>query len=278
MKHLLTSLWRWTRRLVLALALVGVIGAAVAAVLYKQHVVDDPGEHISRDAIMAIIAQESPVLYSDGQHRIGVFFAQEHRDYVPYDQIPKAWVDAITSSEDKRFFEHHGVDFKGVVRAMRDNLLAGHIVAGGSTDPADGKELVLPAGPVDSQQVGRASQRVALGSPLLQAGHLGILRQPVPRQRQWARAGHRCPLLLRQGCVRARHAGVRLPRGHGQGARYLQSLSGPQPAAPGRGACAGPGADPPRPRPHAGERQAHPCPARGAGAARDPLRPRHLPI
>lgn len=129
MKRLTTVLLR----ALLVLLVLAAVGALWAYVAWREHVVKNPGPHISHEAILAIIAQESPVLYSDRQTRIGVFFAQEHRQYVPYEEIPKAWVDAIVSAEDQRFFQHHGVDPKGLGRAMRDNLKAGKVVAGGST-------------------------------------------------------------------------------------------------------------------------------------------------
>ncbi len=124
---------RWLIRIsltVLALALVGLVAAGW---VYRQRVVLDPGEHLSRDYILSVISEESPVYYSDGRARIGVFFAQEHRDYVPFDAIPDSCVDAIVASEDKRFFEHHGVDPMGIARAMLQNVQAGGVVAGGST-------------------------------------------------------------------------------------------------------------------------------------------------
>ncbi|MCB9777409.1 MAG: transglycosylase domain-containing protein [Alphaproteobacteria bacterium] len=129
----LSRLWTWTKRVSALFAGLGVVGAIWAGVAYKRHVLDDPGEHIQRDAIQAIIAQESPVLYSDGETRIGVFFSQEHREYVPYERIPRAWVDAIVAAEDQRFFSHPGVDPKGIARAMRDNVKAKRVVAGGSS-------------------------------------------------------------------------------------------------------------------------------------------------
>ena len=101
--------------------------------LYQQHIVDEPGEHVSRDAIEAIIAQESPVLYRDGVTPMGVFFSQEHRIYVRADELPEAWVQAIVAAEDQRFFDHPGFDWRGITRAMIQNIKAGRVVAGGST-------------------------------------------------------------------------------------------------------------------------------------------------
>jgi penicillin-binding protein 1A len=40
---------------------------------------------------------------------------------------------AFVAAEDARFFEHEGLDFKGIARAFIKNMLAGHIIQGGST-------------------------------------------------------------------------------------------------------------------------------------------------
>ena len=113
---------------------VGGLGTGLAAAGgYQILVGSETPEHIQRDHILEIIAQESPVLYRDGQTRLGVFFAREHRDYVPFDEIPQAWVDAIVAAEDQRFFDHYGVDPLGIARAMLSNIRAGRVVAGGST-------------------------------------------------------------------------------------------------------------------------------------------------
>ncbi len=60
-------------------------------------------------------------------------YGDVYGQYVPYDQIPKTLVQAVMATEDRRFFEHHGVDFFGIARAMVTNLVRGHMVQGGST-------------------------------------------------------------------------------------------------------------------------------------------------
>ena len=49
-------------------------------------------------------------------------FSQEKRIFVPYDAIPKKLINAFLSSEDKNFFSHPGVDAKGVMRAVLNNI------------------------------------------------------------------------------------------------------------------------------------------------------------
>ena len=128
------SRWkRWLVRVCLAGLVLLVLGSVVGFWMYRHHVVHHPGEHMERANIEQIISQESPVLYRDGKTKIGVFFSREHRLYVPYEEIPKDWVRAITASEDQRFFEHSGIDLRGIARAMWANLKAGGVVAGGSS-------------------------------------------------------------------------------------------------------------------------------------------------
>ncbi|MFL2898681.1 MAG: penicillin-binding protein 1A [Candidatus Pelagibacter sp.] len=49
-------------------------------------------------------------------------FSQEKRIFVPYDAIPRKLINAFLSSEDKNFFTHPGVDAKGVMRAILNNI------------------------------------------------------------------------------------------------------------------------------------------------------------
>jgi len=96
-------------------------------------VVFHPGEEINQKSIEKILSMESPVYYSDGQNKIGVFFQDAHRQYIQYGEIPKDFINAIVAAEDNSFFEHFGVDVPGVMRALIANIKAGRIVQGGST-------------------------------------------------------------------------------------------------------------------------------------------------
>src|SRR6185312_14483749 len=54
-------------------------------------------------------------------------------DYVPLDLLPRYVPDAVIATEDQRFYDHHGVDPLGMVRAAITNLREGRTVQGGST-------------------------------------------------------------------------------------------------------------------------------------------------
>jgi membrane peptidoglycan carboxypeptidase len=111
----------------------GLVGLVAAGLMYRQYVIVDPGPHIDAAHIRTIIAQESPVYYRDGITRIGVFFEDEHRHFVSFEELPPAWTMAIVAAEDGSFWSHYGIAPKHIARAMKDNILAGGVVAGGST-------------------------------------------------------------------------------------------------------------------------------------------------
>ena len=49
-------------------------------------------------------------------------FGEERRNFLPIAQIPKVMRDAVLAIEDARFYDHGGVDYKGMLRAVRANL------------------------------------------------------------------------------------------------------------------------------------------------------------
>lgn len=72
------------------------------------------------------------IVYSEEDEVVGKFLL-ENRIPIPYEKIPKPLIQAFLAAEDAEFFEHRGIDYKGIARAMLKNLLAGKIVQGGST-------------------------------------------------------------------------------------------------------------------------------------------------
>jgi len=129
-RRLFVRLLKFVSALGLGLTL---LGAVVAMAGYQYFVVHHPGAHLDPENIRGLINQESPVFYRDGQTRVGVFFEESHRDFVPWAELPPGYVMAIVAAEDGRFWYHRGVSPKHIARAMFSNLIAGGVVAGGST-------------------------------------------------------------------------------------------------------------------------------------------------
>jgi len=72
------------------------------------------------------------IVYSEEDQVVGKFL-MDNRIPIPYERIPKQLVNVFIAAEDAEFFQHKGIDYKGILRAMFKNLLAGRIVQGGST-------------------------------------------------------------------------------------------------------------------------------------------------
>ncbi len=59
--------------------------------------------------------------------------SRQVRDWLSLSAIPPQMIDAVLSIEDHRFYEHHGVDPRGILRAAFQNMKGGTVVQGGST-------------------------------------------------------------------------------------------------------------------------------------------------
>lgn len=55
------------------------------------------------------------------------------QEYLEYDDIPDTLVQGFIASEDRRFYEHNGIDYKGIARAINSNLRNRELVEGAST-------------------------------------------------------------------------------------------------------------------------------------------------
>lgn len=55
------------------------------------------------------------------------------RDSVPVDEMPDIVIKAVLATEDRRFFDHYGIDVLGLSRALFENMRANSVVQGGSS-------------------------------------------------------------------------------------------------------------------------------------------------
>jgi 1A family penicillin-binding protein len=76
--------------------------------------------------------ESASVIYDRYGQVFGKIFIQ-NREQVTLDQISPYLVDAVIAEEDNRFYEHRGVDFYGIFRALLKNTQAGRIRQGAST-------------------------------------------------------------------------------------------------------------------------------------------------
>ncbi|MHC9084822.1 penicillin-binding protein 1A [Luteimonas sp. RIT-PG2_3] len=120
-------LLRWTLLVFFALALAG--GAAFA-VLYTTVSAKLPDVQTLRE-----IELQEPLYVYANDGRLMALFGETRRYPISIDQVPERLRQAFIATEDARFYEHHGVDYKGVARAVWQVLTNedGRRVAGGST-------------------------------------------------------------------------------------------------------------------------------------------------
>jgi penicillin-binding protein 1A len=76
------------------------------------------------DQIIRVLDREGKVIGEIGA---------THRTVVPYAKIPKVMIHAILAAEDAQYFEHEGVDYKGMVRALFENVIRRKFAQGAST-------------------------------------------------------------------------------------------------------------------------------------------------
>ena len=90
--------------------------------------------YASRSALpVTPISFQSSTLYASDGTVVRTFHAQQNRRVVPLEEMPVHLRDAVIAIEDERFYRHHGVDLRAIVRAMQANADAGGISEGGST-------------------------------------------------------------------------------------------------------------------------------------------------
>ena len=123
----------WTRRLVLAaiLLVLPVLAAAGALTGIFYYYGKDPNlpslrgiDDYRPDQIVRVLDREGKLIGELGTM---------HRTVVPYDKIPKIMIKALLAAEDAEYFEHEGVDYKGMVRAFVENVIRRKFAQGAST-------------------------------------------------------------------------------------------------------------------------------------------------
>jgi penicillin-binding protein 1A len=85
----------------------------------------------------------SQVISSDGEV-LGNYFYQENRTMVEFNEISPNMINAIVSIEDKRFYKHSGIDFKGLARVLLKSIILGQETGGGSTITQQLAKMLFP--------------------------------------------------------------------------------------------------------------------------------------
>jgi membrane peptidoglycan carboxypeptidase len=125
------------RRSLAASALVA-IGIAIAAVVVAGGVgatvaVSDVLKGVDLKTMKPNYPGVTTKIYDRNGHLLAQIPSLQNRTPVGFNQISRWLKIATVDIEDKRFYEHGGVDYQGIARAFLDDLQAGHVVQGAST-------------------------------------------------------------------------------------------------------------------------------------------------
>lgn len=113
-------------KILLGLVFIGGIGAVILLLQIMRNL-PDIGQ------ISTYIPAETTKVYSEDNIVLAELHLEENRVTIPLEQISPIIRKAVVAVEDENFYSHHGLDFKGIARALVRDIIAGAFVEGGST-------------------------------------------------------------------------------------------------------------------------------------------------
>jgi len=108
-------------------AALGVVSLALLVVLFAWALTDVPWKEIAAGSLKSVVVLET----ADGKPLVRKGPIQG--PYTKREDFPQHLVDAVITAEDRRFYEHSGIDLRGIFRALFRNIGSGEVVQGGST-------------------------------------------------------------------------------------------------------------------------------------------------
>jgi len=125
--------FRWKMFLLTSAVILGCASLAAAlavsmALAWISHDLPDPNTLITRD-----IALSTKIYDRTGQHLLYEIHGEENRTLAQIKDLPAYVGQATIAVEDKTFYSHHGISWRGLLRAFVVNILRGEKIKGTST-------------------------------------------------------------------------------------------------------------------------------------------------
>ena len=121
--------WSFIRRYYIAIIACFSIIIVVGSIFFVNYLKE---EYKNVEALTGFQPNVVTRIYDRNGLLISELFTQK-RDLVDYDAIPQNLIDAFIALEDNDFYQHYGVNPKGIIRAFFINLASGRVRQGGST-------------------------------------------------------------------------------------------------------------------------------------------------
>ncbi len=113
---------------------VGVITLATAIVMVAPKVAELTAAHrFERSRIDLGSLSERSYVYDVDGNLMATFVADENREFVGIERVPRTVVDSVLAAEDSAFYDHNGVNARSIGRAFTANIESGGVAQGGST-------------------------------------------------------------------------------------------------------------------------------------------------
>jgi penicillin-binding protein 1A len=122
-----------TRRAAVLLTLVLLVGGVAAIGAGALTGASAFGSSCDLNSLRPVAIGQNSFVYAADGSLLGAIPAERNRQPLKLDQMSKWITTASVAIEDRRFYEHQGLDFEGILRAFVKNVESGGIVEGGST-------------------------------------------------------------------------------------------------------------------------------------------------
>ncbi|MCK4525357.1 MAG: transglycosylase domain-containing protein, partial [Candidatus Andersenbacteria bacterium] len=114
-------------KLAMLLFAVGSIGM-IGVFIYFSKDIPNPDKIVDRS-----VAESTKIYDRTGDHLLYEIHGEERRTIIGLDQVSQHLINATIATEDQDFYKHHGVDFRGIARAIYKDIISGEKLQGGST-------------------------------------------------------------------------------------------------------------------------------------------------
>src|SRR5579863_9927859 len=121
------TLARWT-----GVAVAGLSAAVVIAAIVFALLLNSVTPNIPRSDLYALNRPASLKFVDENDQPVGLRGARLGQR-LTLSEMPPYLPEAFVAAEDRHFYQHHGIDPEGMLRAAIVNFKAGHVVEGGST-------------------------------------------------------------------------------------------------------------------------------------------------
>jgi penicillin-binding protein 1A len=112
---------------IVTLGVLGVIIGLFAFMHFSKEV------KLDADKLINYHPEMTTRIYDRNGELIANIFKDKHRLYAPFEEIPPRLIEALVAIEDTVFFEHEGVNYEAILRALLKDIKAGKMKEGAST-------------------------------------------------------------------------------------------------------------------------------------------------